>query len=247
MPSCPDGHESASSDFCDTCGMRISEALPPGMSASAPSASGESAPGTTLLPATGSVAVLCPQCGTTRSGKFCEVCGLNFASAQAQRPAAESGSAESGSSQSESGQSESSQSESSQSSGWTALVAADRAYYDRVIAEGDPDPGAVQFPGHWPARRISLTGPEMRIGRHSASRGLQPEIDLTGPPADPGVSRLHAVLIADPDGSWVVIDQGSENGTLVNDQDIAVGARVPLRDGDRIHLGAWTLLTIRRG
>jgi hypothetical protein len=44
-----------------------------------------------------------------------------------------------------------------------------------------------------------------------------------------------------------VIDPGSENGTLVNGSEIASGARVPLRDGDRIHLGAWTLITIQSG
>jgi pSer/pThr/pTyr-binding forkhead associated (FHA) protein len=125
------------------------------------------------------------------------------------------------------------------------VVAADRAYYDTVIASGGPDAGAVRFPGYCPERRFALTGPQMRIGRHSASRGLDPEIDLSGPPADPGISRLHAVLIAEPDGSWAVLDPGSENGTLVNDREIAAGVPVPLRDGDHIHLGAWTVLTIR--
>jgi pSer/pThr/pTyr-binding forkhead associated (FHA) protein len=84
----------------------------------------------------------------------------------------------------------------------------------------------------------------MRIGRRSASRGLTPEIDLTGPPLDPGISRLHAVLIADPVMGWSVIDPGSENGTIVNGTEIPTGVRVPLHDGDRIHLGAWTLITV---
>jgi hypothetical protein len=128
---------------------------------------------------------------------------------------------------------------------WTAVVAADRDYYDNVIAAGGPDAATVQFPGYCPERRFRLDGPEMRIGRRSASRGLEPEIDLTGPPADPGVSRLHAVLVARPDGGWAVLDPGSENGTLVNDTAIVTGAEVPLNDGDRIHVGAWTLITIR--
>jgi pSer/pThr/pTyr-binding forkhead associated (FHA) protein len=86
----------------------------------------------------------------------------------------------------------------------------------------------------------------MRIGRRSASRGLTPEIDLTGPPLDPGISRLHAVLVARPDLGWSVIDPGSENGTQVNDKEIPTGVPVPLRDGDRIHLGAWTVITISK-
>ena len=73
------------------------------------------------------------------------------------------------------------------------------------------------------------------------------KIDLTGPPADPGISRLHAVLIATPDGNWAVLDPGSVNGTLVNGSEIRVGDQVPLHDGDRINLGAWTAITVHRG
>jgi hypothetical protein len=127
---------------------------------------------------------------------------------------------------------------------WSAVVAADRAYYDRVIAMGGPDAAAIQFPGYCPERRFRLQGREMRIGRRSVSRGLEPEIDLTGPPLDPGVSHLHAILVAEPNGSWSVVDPGSENGTMVNGGQISTGVRVPLGDGDRIAIGAWTVLTI---
>jgi pSer/pThr/pTyr-binding forkhead associated (FHA) protein len=84
----------------------------------------------------------------------------------------------------------------------------------------------------------------MRIGRRSAARGLEPEIDLTGPPADPGVSRLHAVLIAGPDGGWTLLDPGSANGTFLNGREIAPGDLTPLHDGDCINLGAWTAITL---
>jgi len=129
--------------------------------------------------------------------------------------------------------------------GWTAVVTADRAYYDSVIAEGGPDAASIEFPGYCPERRFRLAGREMRIGRHSVSRGLEPEIDLTGPPADPGVSHLHAVLTAEPDGTWAVLDPGSANGTIVNSGEIVAGVRVPLHDGDRICVGAWTVLTMQ--
>jgi pSer/pThr/pTyr-binding forkhead associated (FHA) protein len=130
---------------------------------------------------------------------------------------------------------------------WTAVVASDRAYFDDVVAGGGPDAASLTFPAYCPERRFRLAGPEMRIGRRSVAQGLEPEIDLTGPPPDPGVSRLHAVLIAEPDGSWVILDPGSENGTFVNGSEVAAGARVPLHDGDRIHIGAWTVITIRAG
>jgi pSer/pThr/pTyr-binding forkhead associated (FHA) protein len=124
------------------------------------------------------------------------------------------------------------------------VVTADRAYYDRVLAAGGPDAATLDFPTYCPERRFQLTGTEMRIGRRSTSRGLEPEIDLSGPPADPGVSHLHAVLIAEPDGGWAVLDPGSANGTQVNGGDIPGGIKVPLHSGDQVHVGAWTLLTI---
>jgi FHA domain len=130
---------------------------------------------------------------------------------------------------------------------WTAVVASDRAYFEDVVAAGGPDAATLEFPDYCPERRFRLAGPEMRIGRRSVTQGLEPEIDLTGPPTDPGVSRLHAVLIAQPDGSWAILDPGSENGTAVNGSEITAETRVPLRDGDRIHIGAWTVITIHVG
>ena len=44
-----------------------------------------------------------------------------------------------------------------------------------------------------------------------------------------------------------LVDRGSTNGTSVNvgTDVIPLGTLVPLRDGDRIYLGAWTTITIR--
>jgi pSer/pThr/pTyr-binding forkhead associated (FHA) protein len=126
------------------------------------------------------------------------------------------------------------------------VVTADRAYYDGVRATGGLDAGAITFPAYCPERRFVLAGTEVRVGRRSARSGVDPAIDLTGPPSDPGVSRLHAVLVKATEGSWSVIDPGSANGTLVNGTEIARDQIVPLRDGDRIHLGAWTELKIVR-
>jgi serine/threonine-protein kinase len=131
--------------------------------------------------------------------------------------------------------------------GWTAVVTADRSYYDSVQAEGSPDAASISFPDPYPPRRIRLSGTEARIGRRSASRRIEPEIDLRGPPTDPGVSRLHARLIAGPDGNWSVMDLGSTGGTLVNGSEVGPGEAVPLREGDRINLGAWTMITMTCG
>jgi hypothetical protein len=127
---------------------------------------------------------------------------------------------------------------------WAAVVSANRAYYDSVQATSAPGACGISFPVSYPQRRCRLAGAEVRVGRLSADSGIDPEIDLTGPPADPGVSRLHAVLLRGQNGSWSVVDPGSANGTLVNGAEIARDQIMPLRDGDRIHLGAWTELLI---
>ena len=129
------------------------------------------------------------------------------------------------------------------------MVSADRRYYDSVIAQGGPDAARIVFPAYCPERHFPLNGGQVRIGRRSRSRGIFPEIDLSGPPEDPGISHLHAVLVAQPDGSWTLIDPGSANGTKINDatDPIATNVPVPLTDGDRIYIGAWTVIQLRKG
>ncbi|RJL34038.1 FHA domain-containing protein [Bailinhaonella thermotolerans] len=132
---------------------------------------------------------------------------------------------------------------------WEAVITADREYYETVIEEGEIDRAAFPFPPYCPERRVTLAGPYVRIGRRGSGPGDAPEIDLGTPPADPGVSHVHAVLIEQPDGSWRLVDPGSTNGTKVNGGPgvIAVNTEVPLADGDRVHLGVWTTITLRRG
>ena len=127
------------------------------------------------------------------------------------------------------------------------LVASDRVYYNRMKASGAVFGSAVEFPAHTSERRIRLVGRQMRIVRRSAARDLVPEIDLADKPVDPGVSRLHAVLASASDGTWFISDPGSANGTFVNNRELDVGERVTLHEGDRINLGAWTVITVHRG
>jgi pSer/pThr/pTyr-binding forkhead associated (FHA) protein len=126
-------------------------------------------------------------------------------------------------------------------------VSADRAYYNTVMAIGGPDAGSIVFPAFCPERFFPLHGNQITIGRRSSSRGINPDIDLTGPPEDPGVSHLHAVLILQPDGTLSIVDVGSSNGTTVNDDKSPLRANTPraLSTGDKIHLGAWTTITVR--
>jgi hypothetical protein len=235
MPACPAGHDSESSDFCDKCGTPLG------------------APARAQLTATADPpGERCQLCGTARSGHFCETCGFDFVSGTNGVKPRSSGpvtaAAYSPGSRQAAGDAEpgnGSAPERVTRGGWTAVVSADWMYYESVITAGGQDATALPFPGYCTERRFRLTGPEMHIGRRSVSRGFEPEIDLTGPPADPGVSRLHAVLMTGPEGGWAVLDPGSENGTLVNDKAIATGAPVALADGDRIHLGLWTMIVIQ--
>ena len=308
MAVCPNGHDSASDDFCDVCGMRIgSPSAGPSSAASGPVPPG-GAPGGWPAPGPGPASAdePCPSCGTPRTGQFCEACGYNFAGprftpgspppggpgpggpgpgpggpapvggysqpvpssrSQPQPPPPEPGTGDYGWSQPvpsgpagpaspaatmppparPAGGAPSISSFPYPQATWTAVVGADRAYYERVQAVTGPEGAAVTYPSYYAERRFQLVGNQMRIGRRSVSRGLAPEIDLTGPPADPGISRLHAVLIATQDGNWAVLDPGSANGTLVNGGEIGVGDQIPLHDGDRINLGAWTAITVHRG
>jgi hypothetical protein len=131
---------------------------------------------------------------------------------------------------------------------WTAEVIADRDYYARVLAQAGSDAVSFRFPPYAPQRRIPLAGEQVRIGRRSVAKGTIPEIDLGEPPEDPGVSHMHVVLLACQDDRWIMVDPGSTNGTTVNggDEPVPINVELPLGDGDRIHVGVWTTIILRR-
>jgi hypothetical protein len=86
------------------------------------------------------------------------------------------------------------------------------------------------------------------VGRASRSRGISPEVDVSG---DPGVSRRHAQLTTD--GSrWFVEDLGSANGTYVGaatadlpSDPVAPAQKREIASGEQVYLGAWTRIVIR--
>ena len=260
MATCPAGHASADDQFCEVCGVLIG-AAPTFATENAPAGgpAGAPGPGTAASPAA-PPGEPCPRCGAPRAGNFCESCGYDFAvvgpdtldpalfrSAPPLPPRSFQPPPPRPQPSPQVTQAEAGPVLPAPGGEWTAVVTADRAYYDAVRAEGGPDAAVIAFPAYSPQRRFRLEGDEVRIGRRSVSTGIHPEIDLSVPPADPGVSRLHAVLLRSPDGSWSVVDPGSANGTEVNGSEIPQGQPVPLRDGDRIHLGAWTELRVVRG
>jgi FHA domain len=209
--TCPSGHSSTTTDYCDQCGAPIGRVAsapgPRSEPAQAPGAveNDDTAPAPRQEP--------CPICTAPRSGddRYCEGCGHDFLATPPTRPV------------------------------WEVVVSADRDQYERFAA------GGVSFPSECVERRFALDRPELRIGRSSGRPGSPaPEIDLAGAPEDPGISRLHAVLERQADGTYAVRDLGSTNGTTVGEDSRPIGsdAATRLADGDRIRLGAWTTITV---
>jgi hypothetical protein len=255
MANCPKGHESATLDYCDTCGtpMGAAPTAPSSMEVTQPAGTATAAPPPAAPPS--SEAVLCPVCGTPKAGRFCEEDGYDFLLAPPvtarTEPAAgdlagpgpaavpqDAGTPAAGAAAEPPAVAE---------PGLEVVVGPDRAYFDGVIAQGGEDAGGIVFPRFAAERRFPLAGERLLIGRRSRSRGVHPDIDLGAAPEDPGVSHAHALLMNDR-GTWSIVDLGSANGTYVNDPaSAAIPAEtpVPLRPGDRVYLGAWTSLTVR--
>ena len=74
--------------------------------------------------------------------------------------------------------------------------------------------------------------PEFAVGRAEDN-------DLTI--EKPTVSRHHLVVSEEGD-RWFVEDRGSFNGTFLNGSRIQAGSKMPLRHGDRIGLGAESVV-----
>lgn len=188
-------------------------------------------------PPAGAAPATCPNCGAAEPGDvFCEVCGYDFAAGTlpAAAPPAPA-------TANPSGEAAEPDPVAAEASEWTALVEADRAWYETNEAMEPGD--TVAFPEGRSPVEVPLAGQIVQLGRRGTS-APPPGIDLT---EDPGASRRHANLVAQPDGSWAIVDEGSTNGTRVRGgrDPIPAGQAVPLAHGDHIHVGAWTRITLR--
>ena len=237
---CPKGHNSTESDFCSECGakivgVRIAEL-------------GSNPTNKTTPTATAAISVQpCPDCSTPHeadSGNFCEICGFNFLTgakggdplsifpppirssanslytAPTQRPPQPAS---------------------------TSNPAIEAVKQWQIVVSIDPSlatPNSPTAPTQAPIT-ISLTQPTNLIGRTSIARAIHPEIPLD---LDDAISSRHAILTLHPDGSLVLRDIGSSNGTMVNGREIAVMSDISIASGDEITLGHWTRikLTVER-
>ncbi|MBD5787207.1 FHA domain-containing protein [Cellulosimicrobium terreum] len=274
---CPNGHASASTDYCDVCGAPIAAAEPspgsaPGNRAPDAGGSGPAAPAS-------ADPVTCPNCSSPASAAalFCENCGYDFTTGSAPDPVepssvlsldppAPTGSpaptVPAGPAEPDPGTAEpdpvsavTGASTPAAPSGthlptpsvpgpdqWVVEVWVDPDWYTAQQPE-DPMPSAG-LPGLVVLRERSVL-----VGRPSASRGIHPQVDCG---SDTGVSRRHCQLSTDGQRWWVE-DLQSSNGTFLSPageplptDPIPAGQRREVSDGDRVYLGAWTRLVVRR-
>lgn len=248
---CPNGHTSTATDYCDVCGEPLTAPAAP--SAPAPAEPAPESPAASSAPAR----TTCPHCGAEASAGalFCESCGYDFTTGALPEPV-EPPSALSLDPPTPSSTSE--PSPPSEPSGapaahlptpavpgpdqWVVEIWVDPDWYAAQQPE-DPMPSAG-LPGLVVLRERSVL-----VGRPSASRGIHPQVDCG---ADTGVSRRHCQLSTDGQRWWVE-DLQSSNGTYVSpageplpDEPVPAGQRRELDDGDRVYLGAWTRLVVRK-
>ena len=244
---CPRGHRSTDTEFCSECGARmsspISSAVPRRHAKSTPEPNGHQ--------------VCCPDCGTTqaRDARYCEVCRYDFETLGATVPGR--------------GSSAGSQPvmpiasallpalEQTSMAGGAPIVVpteppvpggeAGRGFpvRQRLLVENDPEQ-ARQLDVHAlcpPAQvvtRFTLDLAQVLVGRRSERRGIYPELDI----CDTGVSHRHLLLNRQGEGTFVVLDLGSANGTRLNGVELAPNVATAVKAGDVLRLGMWTRITI---
>jgi len=124
---------------------------------------------------------------------------------------------------------------------WVVEIWVDADWYaGQDVPEACPSPGMPTV--------VVLRERSVLVGRRSISRGISPEIEISG---DTGVSRRHAQLTTDGQRWWVE-DLQSANGTYLGaagkplpEDPITPGQRVELAEDGRIYVGGWTRLVVR--
>lgn len=221
MYTCPKGHNSTEADFCSECGAKI---LGLGIAELTPNPI--SLPTNTSSSSSGS----CPDCSTPHeadSGNFCEICGYNFLSGvQGSAPFPTPLSVVQStitlpptiSPPPATGR-------------WQAIISIDSRF-----ATPDSPPAPDRSP-----ITIPLTKPISAIGRTSQGRAIYPDISLD---FDDAVSSRHAILTLNADGTLILRDIGSSNGTIVNGKEVGIMVDITIRSGDEIILGHWTKIKL---
>lgn len=248
MATCPNGHPSHATDYCDVCGAPIAAVSTPG------------APAATLTPPAAGTQD-CPHCQTPNAvdALFCEACGYDFTTGSMPRPldppetlvSLDAPPAPDAPAAPDADPAD-------DSAGAPTLVPTPAAGPDAAfswVVEVWIDPawyGAQESPDPLPSAGAPvvrpLRGRSLLVGRTSVSRNIHPDVECG---TDSGVSRRQSQLTTDGSRWWVEdLDSangtfvGAANGTLPTDP-VPVGAKHELGPDDRVFVGAWTRLVIR--
>lgn len=232
--TCPNGHETTATDYCDTCGAALTDAgtptPQPGDTVAVPVLEPDKPPADSQA---------CPHCGVANAvdALFCEACGYDFTTGTMPRTESSAPPAEE-----KAAPPEGSIAPPLEGDAWVAELWIDPQWY---AEQSSPDP----LPSAGPPVVVPLQNTSLLVGRSSKSRNIHPDVDCG---ADNGVSRRHAQLTTDGTRWWVE-DLGSSNGTFVGGAvdplpktAIEVGVKREVGPDDRIYVGSWTRLVIRK-
>ena len=234
---CPKGHTSTDSDYCSECGALIGKASVQKVAMTVGAAATDAAD-------------ICPDCATLRTGgsRFCEVCRYDFQKNM-------------------SGVAESLVTGPLPEVAEQTTTAQALQPVDPIVSATEPDvvlmPLAVPVklnvaiivdpslatdeatraacPQNAPERIFPLDLEENLVGRRSDSKGIFPEVEVK----DPGVSHRHLQFLKHADGSFIVLELGSANGTELNGAELQPGVATPVKAGDELLIGMWSRLQLR--
>lgn len=171
--------------------------------------------------------ITCPDCTAPHepdSGDFCEICGYNFTTG---------------------GHGELPIVVVSPAIDISAATTKQTQIALEVVVTIDPslwEDGSPPAPTNQAPITFQLDQPNSLIGRKSDRRAIHPEISLD---FDDAVSHRHALLTCQPDGSFVLRDIGSSNGTKLNGVELTAMTDMPIQAGDEFTLGHWTRISVK--
>ncbi len=114
---------------------------------------------------------------------------------------------------------------------------------DKTMLRPGPAPQQSGIVGYVQVKEGKEPGRIYEIRKESLSIGRSRESDIFL--EDLAVSRLHASIVNMGNGSYALKDEGSANGTKVNDQLVDKFKTYPLQEGDQIQLGQTILVFAR--
>lgn len=221
MSTCPAGHESTATDYCDVCGLAMGAPAP------------EAAPADAAVDTSS-----CPNCSAANppNALFCEACGYDFTTGSMPRPltppagvpASPAVVAENPSPP--------------LTERWVAEVWIDPDWYaDQESTDPLPSPGLP--------RVVPLKNTSILIGRASRSRNITPDIDLSSDNGisrrhaqlTTDGTRWWVEDLGSSNGTYV----GDAVGALPSTP-VPQGQKQEVSADDRIYVGAWTRIVVRK-